>query len=326
MTSTAVYGCKSKDNEVRMTSSSGGIFTVIAEKIISCGGVVYGTAMSEDCKSACFVRVDSLENINILRGSKYLQSKVGNAYIQAKKDLDNGIWVLFSGCPCQVNGFKLFLGKEYDNLLCVDIICHGVPSPKLWRLYAEAFEKEYCATIKQVNFRCKNISWRDFGLQHETDRGQSFSSKTDNPYLQLFLKNYVLRPSCYECNSKSFRKADISIGDFWGVENVLPGLSDSKGTSLVILRSDKGELFFEAVKDNIEFEKCEYEAAVKKNIADYKSVTRPSQRDTFFEDMNRMSFKKLRRKYLKSKTIMKLKRCIKKFVRWSYKNGNKSRK
>lgn len=307
------YGCQAKDNKKRMNSSSGGIFPVFAEKIIKTGGVVYGTKMEDDCKSAYFTRVDKLDDLCVLQGSKYLQSKVGDSFKNIKSDLENGITVLFSGCPCQVNGLKLFLGREYRNLICIDIICHGVPSPKLWRIYADYFEKKHHAILRRVNFRAKNKSWEGFGLEHATNTKNIYEARTDNPYMQFFLKNYCLRSSCYDCQAKTFRKSDVTIGDFWGIDLVLPEMNDGKGSSLVIVRSDRGMGFLESISDYILMKECEYEAAIRKNSAELKSVVMPLQRRTFLKDMNNMPFSNLERKYLGSYTIRTLKKIKKSF-------------
>lgn len=308
----ASYGCNSLDNDIRYESSSGGVFSILAKSFINDGGVVYGTAMSEDCKEAIYKRVNELVDLSCLRGSKYLQSKIGETYRQVRDDLESGTHVMFSGCPCQVNGLKLFLGKEYDNLFCLDIICHGVPSPKLWKLYTEHFEKKNHAVIKKVNFRSKNQGVREqvsFG-----DMSNIYSSKKDNPYIQMFLRNYSLRPSCYECRSKTYRSADITIGDFWGIENVLPDLNDSKGTSLVLVRTQKGEEKFEAIKRHVIHETCDYKQAIMKNSAEYKSTARPEQRAVFFTDMNALTFDALEKKYIGSSMMRNAKKLIKEII------------
>ena len=306
------YGCNSCDNDIRHDSSSGGLFSVLAMFHLKNGGVVYGTAMSEDCKKAVFRRVVNPNELENLRGSKYLQSVVGDTYKQVLEDLQKGVQVFFSGCPCQVNGLKLFLGKEYNNLFCMDIICHGVPSPELWKKYAENFEKKNRAILKSVNFRSKEIIWGDD--EHHTDWKRSFSIKHENPYMLMFLRNYSLRPSCYECKAKAYRLADITIGDFWGIEYVLPELNDTKGTSLVLIRSVKGEEKFDAILHEINYMPCDYEKVIQKNTSEYLSARKPPQREEFFVDMNKLSYTELEKKYLGSAFIRKTKKLIKKVL------------
>ena len=144
------YACYNKNLDVRLSSSSGAIFTALAENILENNGIVYGVAMTEDCYGAEFIRVEDKQSLNKLRGSKYLQAKVGYAYKNVKNDLLAWRRVLFSGTGCQVNGLKNFLGKNYDNLLCVDVICHGVPSPALWKVYVKHLEIKNQGKLKNV--------------------------------------------------------------------------------------------------------------------------------------------------------------------------------
>lgn len=203
-----VYAGYNTDKDVRLSSSSGAVFSSLAEYVLEQQGVVYGVAMAEDCYSAEFISVTSKEQLTKLRGSKYLQAKVGNTYKSVKEDLMSGKLVLFSGTGCQVNGLKSYLGKEYENLICVDVICHGAPSPALWRKYAEHQEQKIGGKLKGINFRCKDDSWTDFGMKEicksipggETKKLYIFKDK--DAYMQMFLRDYCLRPSCYECTAK----------------------------------------------------------------------------------------------------------------------------
>lgn len=301
------YGCLAKDDEIRKNSSSGGVFSVLGSEILARGGVVYGTRMTDDCKGAFIARVDRQSDLPALRGSKYLQSRVGGAFRNVKADLENGLTVLFSGCPCQVNGLKLFLGREYENLICMDIICHGVPSPKLWQRYVEHFEKKHSACVERVNFRAKGKA----GEKQPAGAASLFVPKAEHPYLRLFLQNDCLRPACYSCSSKTFRKADLTVGDFWGVSRVLPELHDGKGVCLVIARTERGEALLESVQSQLVLQPCEYQEAVKYNPSEYRSAKRPPQRDYFYRDMNVMSFEELERRYLGSP----LKRCLRRWKR-----------
>lgn len=217
------YAAIYNNNEIRENSSSGGIFSALSENF----DVVYGVAMSEDCYGAEMIRVEG--DISPLRGSKYFQAKVGDAFKQVKKDLEEGRKVLFSGTGCQINGLSMFLGKEYPNLFLLDIICHGTPSPKLWREYAKYQEKKH-GKLESVNFRCKDDSWIDFGMKEN----QLYISKDTDSFMRMFLRNYCLRPACYECHAKRYKKSDMTIADFWGIENVAPEMNDGKGTSLII--------------------------------------------------------------------------------------------
>lgn len=309
------YAAYSKDNKLRLESSSGAIFSLLAEQVLHQNGTVYGVAMSQDCKYAEFIRVDKQEDLSKLRGSKYLQARVGNTYQQVKTDLESGLAVLFSGTGCQVNGLKCFLGKDYENLYCVDVICHGVPSSKLWRKYTHYVESEANAKLINVNFRCKDDSWSDFGIKRiNTDHKAVYVSKDKDPYMLMFLRDYCLRPSCYECLAKQRKLSDLTIADFWGINEVLPVMNDGKGVSLVILRTGKGSELFDCIKADIVYKEASYEDGVKRNRAEYSSAKRPAERDYFFNDMASMSFDDLKAKYAVP-TSVPLKRKIKKFIK-----------
>lgn len=297
------------DSEIRRKSSSGGVFTVLASEILKKNGVVYGVAMTEDCYSAEFRKVTEVNDLSVFRGSKYFQAKMNNTFLQVKQDLLTGVNVLFSGTACQINGLKLYLGKEYDNLICVDVICHGAPSPALWKKYID-HQEELNGKIHTVNFRCKDHSWNDFAM----NENQLYISKDKDPFMRMFLRDYCLRPSCYECLAKQEKNSDITIADFWGIEVVAPEMNDGKGTSLVITRTGKGRKLFESVMDKIKVKEVSYEEGVMKNPSDYKSARRPEQRETFFDDMNSMSFSDLEKKYaadIEVKFIIRVKGKIK---------------
>lgn len=293
-----VYACMNRNAEERLSSSSGGLFSLLAEEILRWKGTVYGVAMSEDCYGAELIRVDDVVQLYRLRGSKYLQADAGDVYRKVKSDLEIGIDVLFSGTGCQVNGLKAFLGNDYPNLFCIDVICHGVPSPALWRKYVEHLEKQNDAKLVSVNFRCKDDSWQDFGMKelHEGKK-EIFISKDTDPYMQMFLRDYCLRPSCYECVAKDVKRADITMADFWGIENVAPDMNDGRGTSLVLIRSKKGAQLFGDIVASLTYKEVSYEDGVRGNPSEFKSVARPRERDVFFKDMNTLEFPDLQKKY-----------------------------
>lgn len=319
-----VYACYNTNKDVRLSSSSGAVFSSLAENVLEQQGVVYGVAMSEDCYSAEFISVTSREDLAKLRGSKYLQAKVGNTYKAVKSDLLSGKMVLFSGTGCQVNGLRSFLGKEYNNLICVDVICHGAPSPALWREYAKYQEQKNGGKLKGINFRCKDNSWTDFGMKEicksipEGEIKKLYISKDKDAYMQMFLRDCCLRPSCYECTAKKIKMSDVTIADFWGINDVAPDMNDGMGTSLVLIRTEKGKNIFEKISGGMKLKKVTYENGVKGNPAEFKSCVRPIQRDTFFDDMQSMNFEELEQKYavpIKVSFLTKVKRKIKKIIK-----------
>lgn len=304
-----IIACINKNENVRMQSSSGGIFSLATEEVISKNGIVYGVTLTEDCYAAEFIRVSDMNEIDKLRGSKYLQAKLGNTYQSVKQDLNDGKLVLFSGTGCQINGLKGYLQKDYDNLICIDVICHGVPSPELWKIYVKYQEEKY-GKLENINFRCKDDSWSDFGMKEN----KLYISKNKDAYMQMFLRDYCLRPSCYECVAKQKKESDITIADFWGIENVAPEMNDGKGTSLALIRTEKGEKIIDAIKDSMKIKEVEYESAVKYNPSEYSSVKRPELRNSFFIDMRTMSFDDLADKYVAPIKIS-LKVCIKRKIK-----------
>lgn len=297
-----VYACYNKDKDVRLSSSSGAIFSSLAEYVLNENGIVYGVAMAEDCYSAELLRVETKEKLSYLRGSKYMQAKVGDAFKSVRDDLILGTKILFTGTGCQINGLKGYLGKDYENLICVDVICHGVPSPALWRKYVEYQEKKNGGKLKHIDFRCKDSSWVDFGMKeiliNDSNEKKLYISKENDPYMQLFLKNYSLRPSCYNCAAKTNKMSDLTIADFWGIEDVAPEMNDGKGTSLVITRTEKGQKLFEQIKNDTQWKEVSYNDGVKCNPSEYSSVGKPKERACFFADMNKMTIQQLEKKYV----------------------------
>lgn len=294
----AVVGAKALDESIRRESSSGGIFSVIAQHILAEGGSVFGATMSSDCKSVRHIMIESEQDLWKLRGSKYLQSDINDSYFIAREKLLAGRKVVFSGTPCQVAGLKAFLRREYDNLLTVEVICHGVPSPLLWNKYILYKEGTSEGKIVSVNFRAKNRGWKNFGLVEKQSDGKTvFSDLNKNTYLRFFLNNFCLRPSCFECTTRCV--ADIILGDFWGIDELIPDKDDDKGTSLVVLNSEKGTSFWKLLNNEIESFPVRFEDAIKYNPAMISSASPSAYRDEFFVDLKNSSFEEVKRKYEK---------------------------
>ena len=299
-----VYAGYNVNEETRLSSSSGAVFSLLAENILSKQGIVYGVKMAEDCYSAEFTRVTDMSGLVWLRGSKYLQAKMGDTYKKVKEDLRSGNLVLFSGTGCQINGLKSFLGNDYDNLICVDVICHGAPSPALWRKYAEYQEKKNGGKLKNINFRCKDDNWIDFGAKKvladilQENQKKICISKDKDPYMQMFLRDYCLRPSCYKCVAKNTKMSDLTIADFWGIDSIAPEMNDGIGTSLVLIRTQKGKLALEAISSGLKLKEVSYEDGVKSNPSEYMSCVMPPERENFLKDMYEMDFEKLEKKYI----------------------------
>lgn len=238
------FAAYSKDDILRKCSSSGGVFSMLAETIIDAGGVVFGAKYDENWNVVIGSTSDK-SGIAAMRGSKYVQASIGNSYMTAKKYLQEGKKVLYSGTPCQIAGLKSYLKKEFDNLLSVDLSCHGVPSPLVWRLYLNEILNTVNGAATNVLFRDKKPSWESFNftIRMDKDNGTAELSwpRLDNTFMKAFLGNLILRPSCSHCLFKEGRGcSDITLADFWGIDNIHHGLNDDKGISLVIARTNKG--------------------------------------------------------------------------------------
>lgn len=291
------YACYNSNENIRMSSSSGGMFTLFAERIIEQGGVVFGAAFDDDLavKHVC---IDNREDLYKLRGSKYLQSIIGDTYKQAKEILQTGRKVLFTGTPCQIDGLLQLLGKSYDNLYTQDIICHGVPSPKVWEAYLgyqEALHKDKVDKTNRPSFRTKNLGWLNYSVQIHFENNKEYNvPHGDDLFIKTFLSNLSLRPSCYNCKSKGLRRnSDITLADFWGVNILIPDMFDDKGTSLIFINTEKGNFLFEQIKKFSIYKKVDIKTAVKYNPSAYSASSYPSQRKRFMKNVSICDFKTL---------------------------------
>lgn len=280
------YACWNRDEFIKESSSSGGVFYAVAKWIISQGGVVFGAAFNDNLELR-HISIESVDRIPLMQGSKYLQSVIGDAFKRAKDFLDDGRYVLFTGTPCQIDGLLHYLRKDYERLYTQDIICHGVPSPEVWKKYLEYQTHRFNSTLskdKLPSFRQKTEGWKRYSvsLNFENDVKYSVYHREDC-YMRAFLKNLSLRPSCFECRSKTkSRNSDITLADFWGIENVEPEMFNDKGVSLVLANSDKGKKLFDAVKEDLIFREVDFEAAVSHNTSAFRSAPRPENREAFF--------------------------------------------
>lgn len=245
----AVYGAINPDNQIVSESSSGGIFHALALNILNHGGVIFGACFDENY-NVIHSYTESPHELPKFMGSKYVQSDIGSSFLQAEKFLKQGRKVLFSGTPCQIAGLTLFLRKDYgDLLLKVAVICHGVPSPLVWTNYL----KEKIGSpdeISRISFRDKHHSWVYFGLSYTKQTNNKskyhFEFIHDNTYMQAFLHDITLRPSCFECPAKDGRsRSDIIIGDFWRVKSLEPEIASESGTSLILINTEAGAKIFE---------------------------------------------------------------------------------
>lgn len=313
------YAAVNVNTDIRIVSSSGGIFSAFADMIIKNNGVVYGVKMSNDCKHSCHVRVSNEEGIRELRGSKYLQSEIGSTYKQCKSDLENGLNVLFSGTPCQIAGLKNYLKKDYDTLFTQDFICHGVPSPLVWEKYVEMREKKAASPVKKIFFRHKNYGWKMFSVLFEFSNSTKYIKDLyHDEYMKGFLNNLYLRPSCYECQFKGMKRvADVSLADFWGIEDFLPEMNDDKGTSLVMINTLKGKEYWKKIQDylNVINVSSKTNEILQYNSAALESAKMNPDRDNFFDMLKNESIEKVFNKYCKISTMSRIKAKIRYIIK-----------
>ena len=200
--------------------------------------------------------------------------------------------MLFSGTGCFINGLRSFLQKDYDNLYCMDIVCHGTPSPELWKRYVKYREEQNHSKMIYASFRNKDKhDWNGFEMKEiDENHNEVWISIHIDPYFTMFVKNLCLRPSCFSCTAKSFKLSDITVADFWGIDRVAPEMNDNLGVSLVLTRTDKGQKIFDAIQCDLERKEVSYEEGVSNNKSEYQSYPKPTERDYFFKAMNRNVF------------------------------------
>jgi coenzyme F420-reducing hydrogenase beta subunit/putative flippase GtrA len=297
-------GGRHRDEAIRQASSSGGAFSLFADRVFAMGGVVYGAAMRDG--RVVHVCATNAAELAALRGSKYVQSVIGDAYSEIEGHLKAGRPVLFTGTPCQTAGLASFLGKPWDNLYLVDFICHGTPSPKIFAEYLASIEAREGSKVVSFSFREKDKGWHESGLQMGT-RAKLANGKEIRKYPALrdsymngFLEDIYLRPSCYQCRFKVIPKhtADITIADFWGVNRVLPQLNDGRGTSLLLIHNERGKALFDAVSEAFEYQECDWKAATVKNPTLIRPASVPDKRETFFGELEARGYDYVARKYL----------------------------
>lgn len=231
----------------RLASSSGGVFSLLAGHILKTGGVVFGARFDSQWM-VVHDYTDNIEGLAAFRGSKYVQSEIGSAYKDAKLFLDEGRTVLFSGTPCHIHALRRYLKKEYKNLYTVDIVCHGVPSPKIWSDYLRYINLNG-EEIQSINMRDKSRSWSKYSYRIDSENTPLYDDFAANSeYLRMYINGFSLRPSCFNCPSKGGKShSDITLADAWGIQDVYPEMNDEKGVSVVCLNTDAGVNLYNTV-------------------------------------------------------------------------------
>lgn len=279
------YACVNKKYEVRCRSTSGGVFYELASVVINKGGEVCAARFDDDFQVRhSFCRTE--EQLYNFLGSKYVPSILDGVYQKIREKLEEDKLIMFVGTPCQVNALSSYLKKNYNNLILVDFICHGVPEKKVWNLYLQCLQKK--GRIKAISFRSKEQGWQKYSFKVEYEDGKVFmQDRYNNAYLQGFVHDLYLRGVCYSCKNRGFnRKSDITLGDFWGVDRQVPDAYDDKGTSAVIINTQKGDTLFEKIISKIEVYPVNLIQITRGNISYYENVTPHKNREKFMNGLN----------------------------------------
>lgn len=317
------YACYLKNSEVQRASTSGGIFYSIARAVLTSGGVVYGVTMDETL-TVKHIPIKKQEDLHLIQGSKYVQSELGNTYSDIKDRLEKGEYVLFSGTGCQVAGLKRYLKKDYENLLTVDLICHGIPSPGMFEDYTKYLGRKYGGTVVSYKFRQKNPDTAQsydtkIGIQKGRMVVEKLISGDDDPFTVNYLQNTLQNKECYSCKFASLnRSADVTLGDYWGIDNVHPDFAKGNSVSLVLLNSDKAITLWDSIKEDVDFVPTDREKILKHNRQLSEPAPYNSRREVIYKNYKAGRFgHKFYFKYFigKNMTVYLLKRKIKNALR-----------
>lgn len=286
-----IYGAYNTNEEVRLKSSSGGVFYVLAKYVIEQGGVVFGARFNKQWEVE-HCAVENLERLGQLMGSKYVQSHIGETYKQTEVLLRKGFLVLFSGTPCQIAALKRYLRKDYQNLIAVDFVCHGVPSPGVW----EKYKKQAVGNgkIQDIAFRDKSQGWEKYSFKMKLNFPQAKNtvekneSTRKNLYMRAFLTDLILRPSCYHCPAREFKSgSDITLADLWGVWKTLPDFNDDKGCSCVAINTERGRALVDKISSELSYKEISYKSAfVDYNMSATKNPHINPKSEQFFSQYN----------------------------------------
>lgn len=315
---TVAYAAINTDEQVRLNSTSGGVFSLLCNWVLERNGVIFGAAYDDDF-NVVHCQIHDSSDLYKLRGAKYAQSKLGDTFVQVQAYLKNGRFVLFSGTPCQIGGLVSFVGKDYEKLILIDLICHGVPSPKVWKHYIDYRSARDADRQKPVsiNLRSKETGWPSYCIRFDYPDGAVYSApNSQDPYLRGFVRDLYLRPSCYNCHFKgSARLSDFTLGDYWGVWSQMPECHDGKGTSLVLIHTKKGKALWAEIAAHMQYKEAPA-TALADNPSALTSSVLTRQREQFFAHFRLEDFHTLINKLCpdpaSSAALSFLCRCIRK--------------
>lgn len=303
-----VFAAKHKDSSVRLCSTSGGAFTALADSVISKDGIVCGAAYNKETKRVEHIAIDNQKDLYKLRGSKYVQSYLGDIFLQVKEFLLQEKFVVFTGTPCQCDGLRHFLGKDYINLIIIDILCHSTPSPKVLKDIIDREDEP----ITNISFRDKKRGWRkSYHFEMITDKGEVIEN---NSYLTFFFRGVMNRPSCYHCHYTSInRVGDLTLGDYWNINRVDSSFEDSFGVSCVLVNNDKGMRFFDNSEIFLNIIETDLSPAMQDCMI--KNVKEPANRSDFWKCYHENGLAVCEKKWGRVTTLDKLKGQIRRFVK-----------
>lgn len=310
-----VYGVKNKDEEIRAASRSGGAFSALSNYVLDKGGVVYGCAMIDPYK-ASHIRAETYEDRDRMRGSKYIQSDLKDTFNSVKSDLEKSRLVLFSGTSCQVGALRALVGDN-QNIIYVDIVCHGVPSQKIWEDYIKWLEQKGDYTCCSADFRDKTkFGWAAHveTLTFKKADGRKFTVSNDI-FSRLFYSHNILRPACHLCPYKQIKHpGDITLADFWAIKRIKPEVNDNKGLSLVLINTDLGKEVFESVNEQLEVFSSKIEEAMQTSFI--RPFPMPASRELFWKEYASKGFGYIAKRYGTVNGLVKIMKTIKKQLEW----------
>lgn len=320
------FAVRNKNSDELSKSSSGGFFSVLANYIIENGGIVYGAAYDSNL-NVSHVKASTKEELAFIRSSKYTQSNINNSYKDAETELKNGKYVLFTGTPCQISGLKSYLITEYDKLITAEVLCHGVPSQKLFHKYIEYLDDKYNSKVIEYNFRSKDKKgWGHYGKVRTADGKTRYINPEFDPYYNNFLGCVTFRESCYTCHYTNYnRTSEFTMADYWGIHDFHPDFFKETGNSLVLINNIKAEKVLENIKKNIEIIETNLDMAASRNRNLIEPSKRPKRRDFVYNSIDAkktinyikedLKYKVTIRMIIKAILPIWLKKSLKKFFR-----------
>lgn len=308
------YLLQHKDDEICRQSTAGGAFTGIASYVIEHGGIVFGVEMTENYKVR-HTSVETIEELEKFRNSKYVQSRIGHAYQQARRELQTGRMVCFSGTPCQVEGLRHYLGKDYENLVLVDVVCRAVPSPGVWNEYVK-YETSKRGEFSSIRFRDKTLGYQYSTMELKGKDGKIYRAGIESqPWLRMFFSGMIIRPSCTECKFRSrYRNSDFTIWDCFPSYKFDKKLDESRGTTRVLVHSAKGKKILEEIKEDYIAEKSNVTEAVNGVKEMVSSPKRNDKTKQFYIDFNTKDFAMVLNDYFKNTVSVELKYLTRTFL------------